>query len=60
MLNEGSSEVTFVNFRSNGTYAYNGTTAGTNVVSDLKDKSLNKGNIMFNQEYVRIHLDVFQ
>jgi hypothetical protein len=56
-FNEQNTEITFVDFQSNGTYVYNGTTAGTNLVSDLSDKSLSKGKIIFNQEYVQILLD---
>jgi hypothetical protein len=33
----------FVSFETNGSYSYNGATAGTNNVEDLNDTSLNKG-----------------
>ena len=52
-----SGGIAFVNFESSGTYSYSGIAAGTNLVEDLNDKSLNKGMKLFNQEYVLILLE---
>ena len=42
-LNVKLQDIEFVSFTSSGSYIYNGKTAGTNKVEDLKDKSCMKG-----------------
>jgi hypothetical protein len=42
-LDERCKEIEFVKFETSGNYNYNGQTAGTNRIEDLKDRSLMKG-----------------
>jgi hypothetical protein len=42
-LEDRLKDVEFVSFEFSGEYTYNGQVAGTNIVDDLKDKSLKKG-----------------
>ena len=42
-LDDRMKDIEFANFEFSGEYIYNGQTAGTNKVEDLKDRSLKKG-----------------
>jgi hypothetical protein len=56
-LEQKFKEVEFVSYEINGDYSYNGQTAGTQKVSDLKDKDLNTGICAISPGWIIIELN---